>query len=134
MMSTSKSTARRAAPRAQRKRTSAEPIKIDTYTDDTAPQILAFLVSMECLFDEGQVYEGFHRGRSLIERIAMSAKGTDSPRIRLSNEECADVLHFLAQVQPRDKRNWWIDPEDAPSPVTGLQFVLFALKESLRGE
>jgi hypothetical protein len=75
------------------------------YTDDTAPRILAFLASVQCLFDEDQVYEGFRRGRSLIERIAMRTEGTDSPRICLSNEECADVLHFLAQVEPRDKRN-----------------------------
>jgi hypothetical protein len=101
------------------------------YSDDTDARIRAFLASMQCLFDEDEVYEGFHRGRSVIERIARSATGADDPKIRLSLNNCRDVLHFLAQVQPREPIGWWKDPEDAPSHVVGLQLVLFALKASL---
>lgn len=103
------------------------------YSDDTAPRILAYLISMKPL--EGCTLDGkdgHHRGRSLIERLAMSASGEDSPKMRLTPAQCVDVLQFMMFSEPVAPDSWWTDPKDAPSHVVGYYFVLGALKDGVR--
>jgi hypothetical protein len=102
------------------------------YSDNTDRRILAFLASMQPLSGGGGESDGFHRGRSIIERMAISAKGTEPPSIWLQTDHCADVLEFLAHVEPLEPSGWWDDPEDSPSHTVGLQFVLRTLAANLR--
>jgi hypothetical protein len=96
--------------------------------DDTSRRILAFLASVVPY--SGQT-DAHYRGRAVIERMAVGAAETDYPACCLTAEQCADVLHFLATVQPREPRTWWDDPKDAPSHVCGYHAVLAALSASL---
>jgi len=108
------------------------PLPSCGYSDSTALRILAFLASMQPLSGGGGESDEFHRGRSIIERMAISAKGTEPPSIRLEADHCADVLTFLSHVEPIEPVNWWEDPEGSPSHTVGLQFVLRTLSDSLR--
>lgn len=102
-------------------------------SEDTADRIRAYLASMRPLrgadlSDE----EGFQRGRGVIERLALSAWGTDAPAMVLSVRQCADVVRFLRGVEPIDPVDWWQDPDDRPSHVVGFAFILEAIEECLR--
>jgi hypothetical protein len=127
-----KATARARVPKPAAGRAADRPPPAD-YTDDTGPRILAFLASMRplrgALVADGEDYQ---RGREVIELLAARSRDTDSPGITLSVRQCADALHFLAQIEPTDPQTWWKDPKDAPSHVCGLQMVLLALEDSLR--
>jgi hypothetical protein len=115
-------------------RATTRPAEIG-YTDDTAPRIRAYLASMRPLRgSEGDIHyeDSYQRGRSLIERLALSAHDTDSPTLRLSAEQCADVLHFIANSEPLEPATWWRDPKEAPSHVVGFMIIVNALKDSLR--
>lgn len=114
-------------------RRAAAPAPGPGYSDDTAPRIRAYLASMRPLLGGGAAdSEEYHRGRSLIERLALSARGEDAPILALSRSQCADVLHFIWRSEPIEPAGWWEDPEDAPSHVVGFDFVLQALESSLR--
>jgi hypothetical protein len=75
---------------------------------------------------------GYKRGRALINRLAVTAQGEDSPRLRLSASDCADILRFMSFSEPTSPRTWWKDPADAPSHVVGFNMVLNAMEDSLR--
>jgi hypothetical protein len=100
---------------------------------DTGPQVLAFLASMRpmrgCDVDDDQ---GFHRGRALIERLALSAQEEGPPRLRFTLSQAADVMRFLGRIEPIEQRDWWNDPKDGPSHVCGYTVVLDAIEDSLR--
>lgn len=104
------------------------------YSDDTAPRIRSYLAHVRPLRGVAGVggSEPYQRGRSLIERLALSAHSTDDPTMRLSPLQCADVVHFVRHSEPVTPRAWWSEPADAPSHLVGLCFVLDAVETSLR--
>lgn len=106
------------------------------YTDDTGPRIRAYLASVRPRRGVAGVgeEEEYQRGRSLIERVALSAHGDGSPTLRLTATQCADVVNFVRQSDPVTPRTWWSEPADAPSHLVGLCFVLDAVESSLRGK
>src|SRR5580700_667583 len=98
------------------------------YSEDTRPRILAYLASMRPLRGlEGLPDEYFDIGRELVERIADSAVGDAEPTIRLTPEQCAEILRFMGRLEPIEPRTWWENPKDAPSHVVGYQMVLRAI-------
>jgi hypothetical protein len=116
-------TARAAAPRA----------RIDSgYSDETSPRIRAYLASVRPR--RGSNFsEECESGRDLIYRLALSASGEDSPTLKLSPRDCADVLAFISVTEPVEPRTWWTaNPQDAPHHVCGYMEVLHALEDALR--
>ena len=104
-------------------------------SDKTADRIRAFLMSVRPLRDASPVadqQDAYQLGRVTIERMANASLGTDDPDIVVTLSEAADVLSFLSWIEPFEPRNWWTDPENAPSHVCGLEFVLRTLERSLR--
>ena len=97
------------------------------HTDNTGARIRAFLASARP-FDGADELEAFITGRELIERLADCSRDTDPPGILLTLNQCADVLHFLARVEPLKA----LYPKDGPSPAVGREMVLLTLEESLR--
>jgi hypothetical protein len=106
----------------------------EDYCDHTQPRILAFLhaVRPERGVADAGTEDEYHRGRNNIEKLAWSSQGCESPAILLNQTQCADVCHFLGHSEPLDEASWWTEPEDAPSHLVGLRFVLEAVEESLR--
>jgi hypothetical protein len=100
--------------------------------DDTDRRIRAYLASVRPL--QGGSYEddNYHRGRSLVERLALSSSGDDEPILELSPIDCANILHFVHSSEPFEPRTWWKDPEHGPSHLVGFAFVLRAVEDSLR--
>jgi hypothetical protein len=102
--------------------------------DDTAPRLLAYLASMRALRGADMSEdEAYIRGRALIEAMAMSASGDEPPRVRMSAEQCADILHFIYHSEPRKPGGWWKDPAEGPSHVVGFVYVIDAVERNLRG-
>jgi hypothetical protein len=103
------------------------------YSEDTGARIRAYLASMRPLRGVADIAEkeDCQRGRALIERMAMSAQGTDPPRLVLSAAHCADVLRYISAMEPLEPRDWWKDPEDSPSHLVGFYFVVETLAHSL---
>lgn len=103
------------------------------YSENTDARLRAYLASVQPVPDvEWSDNRPYHRGRSLIERLALSAKGDDPPTLMLSASDCADVACFISRSFPIDPETWWNDPKDAPSQVVGFMFVLDAIENSLR--
>lgn len=103
------------------------------YSERTGDRIRAFLASMRPLDGSGAGDDKeYHRGRSLIERLALSATEEDDPTLRLGAAQCADVLNYLGRSEPIEERDWWKDPRNAPNHVIGYEMVLRALERSLR--
>jgi hypothetical protein len=100
--------------------------------DHTGRRILAYLASVQAV-DGGAVFPNYGRGRCVMEHMALSAKGSDMPTLRLSAEDCADVLYFVQCSTPIEPRTWWDDPKGAPSQVVGFSIIMGVLEESLRG-
>jgi hypothetical protein len=102
--------------------------------DDTAPQIRAYLASVRPMVGIADLYESepYQRGRSLIERVAISARGGDVPTLRLTAAQCADVVYFIHSSEPLEPSTWWSDPKDEPSHLVGFYIVLGTLEKSLR--
>ena len=104
-------------------------------SDKTADRIRAFLMSVRPLRDAlpaADQQDAYQLGRVTIERMANASQGTDDPDIVVTLSEAADVLSFLSWIEPFEPSNWWADPENAPSHVCGLEFVLRTLERSLR--
>lgn len=97
--------------------------------DRTDARLRAYVASVESM--SGTAEEDRERGAVLIERLAASAQGSDSPALQLTPEECADVLAWMADRQPVDPDSWWQDPKDAPSHLCGFYMLLQALEHSL---
>lgn len=113
-----------------------EPAQSCDPTDRADNRIRAYLASMRGTRDvvyRDDIAEANARGRSLIERLAISAEGTDPPRMRLTAAEMADVLSFMSCTEPVDLKGWWSDTYDGPSWVCGYHAVLRSLEASLRG-
>lgn len=104
--------------------------------DRSDNRIRAYLASVRPMRDVdfgGETDEANQRGRSLIERLAISAADTaDVPPLRLSAGQVADVLSFVHCSEPIDPANWHVDPDNEPSHLVGLTLVLSALEASLR--
>jgi len=100
--------------------------------DHTDLRIRAYLARVVPL--EGiSVSHEYHRGRSLIERMALSAIGDGPPRLQLCLADCADVLEFMRSSEPGVQTNIWLrDPPDAPSHQVGWRLVLDAVMSALR--
>ena len=100
------------------------------YSEATAGRIRAFLASMRhlrgCNVADDDHYQD---GRSVIERLALSADEENRPTLGLSSAECADALNFLGRSEPREPRDWWKDPENAPSHVVGFYLTLGSLED-----
>ena len=87
------------------------------YSEQTSARIYAYLASVRPLCGVADLEGGkaYQRGRSLVERMAMSAIDMGAPQIRLSPSHCADVLRFIADTEPLEPRDWWEDPEARPA-------------------
>lgn len=112
----------------------SQPSLVDD-SNRTDAHLRAFLASMRPM--RGAEYpsdllERQRRGRSLIERLALSAHDDNDPELTLAPAECADVLAYLASVEPVDPEEWWQDPDDGPSHNMGWYAVIGALESSLR--
>ena len=105
-------------------------------SDETADRIRAFLMSVRPLRGASHVadLDEYQCGRVTIERMANASHDTDEPEIVVTLSEAADVLKFLTWVEPFEPDHWWKDPENAPSHVCGLGFVLRTLERSLRSK
>lgn len=104
------------------------------YSDDTAPRIRAYLLSVRprnCLLEVSSL-PSYQRGHSVIERIAATATGIGMPTVNLSARDCADVLSFINVSEPVAPRTWWYDPKESPSHLVGFCFVLQTLEAALR--
>lgn len=116
---------------------SPPPVSVEAEAGAEAPgrQIRAFLASVRptrhVIYVE-RIAEANQRGRSLVERMAAAAVNDDVPALRLTAEEIADALSFLACSEPVDLKGWWSDTLDGPSWVCGYLHVLQALEKSLR--
>lgn len=100
--------------------------------DHTGRRLQAYLTSMRPLDGNYDRNDSYHRGRSLIEHLALSAMGTDDPTLPLTAIDCADILHFVCGSEPLEPRTWWKDPKYGPSHLVGFSFVLRAVEVSLR--
>jgi hypothetical protein len=100
--------------------------------DHTGRRILAYLASVEPL-DAGAVLPEYHKGRSVIEHMALSARGAGDPILTLSVEDCADVLYFVQLSMPIEPKGWWDDPKGTPSQIVGFTMVIGAVEKALRG-
>jgi hypothetical protein len=100
--------------------------------DHTGRRILAYLASVEPL-DAVANQPEYLRGRSLIEHLALSARGDGEPTLKLSAEDCADVLRFVHCSTPIEPRTWWFDPKGAPSQIVGYDMVMGCVEMNLRG-
>ncbi|HXR91087.1 MAG TPA: hypothetical protein VN750_12510 [Steroidobacteraceae bacterium] len=99
--------------------------------DRTDNRIRAYLASVQSL--SGIASQEIDVGRELIERMAFTAKGDQYPELRLTPNECADVLHYLADRKPVEPGAWWNDPpKGSPSHVCGFYLILEILARSLR--
>jgi hypothetical protein len=105
--------------------------------DCTGNRLRAYVASVHplrgsCYVEEVEAAQ--HRGRALIERLALNAERTDDlPARRLAPEEVADVLAFMAAQEPFEPAGWWTDePADEPSHLCGFHLLLQALERSLR--
>src|SRR5580700_11009502 len=86
-------------------------------SEDTADRIRAYLASVcplsGCDVSAARTYTGaddyYQRGRSLIERLALSARGTHDPTLQLTATQAADVLYFIHNSEPIAPRTWWVD-------------------------
>ena len=101
------------------------------YSDNTADRLQAYLDSVEPRDAAGD-FKGYRNGILQILRLAASAQGEDPLTLRLTDDQCADVLHFIAYSDPIRPKDWWTEPKDAPSHIVGFIFVLHALEDSLR--
>jgi hypothetical protein len=99
--------------------------------DQTGRRILAYLASVMPR-DGGAVLPDYHKGRSVIEHMALSARGDGDPTLKLSATDCANVLYFVQCSAPIEPRTWWDDPKDSPSQVVGFCTVLGVLNDNLR--
>jgi hypothetical protein len=108
----------------------------EEYFEETAQRIRAYLASVRPLRDSADLpgSEPYQSGRSLIERLALSARGTEAPTLRLTAAQCADVVHFVRCSEPLERSTWWSDPKRGPSHWVGFIFVLEAVEESLRAK
>jgi hypothetical protein len=101
----------------------------------TSDRLRAYLLSVRQL--RGTVFipeidERIYRGRSLIERLALSAEDEGMPDLELTSTDIADVLCFISCVEPVSRETWWTEPSDAPCHITGHMLLLQALEASLR--
>jgi hypothetical protein len=102
----------------------------------TAARIRAFLAKVRGLRGcQLECAEHWQYARSLIERIAESADQNEddyaTPPLRLSADDCACVLQFLAQIEPLEPGSWWVERHGEPSHLVGYQMILFVLQESV---
>jgi hypothetical protein len=73
-----------------------------------ADRLRAYLASVRQL--RGTVFtaeidERIYRGRSLVERLALSAEDEGMPDLELSSTEVADVLCFISCVEPVSRQS-----------------------------
>lgn len=120
---------------ATRKSTRAAQAPDHYHPDATGAQLLALMASLRTqrgssgLADEDE----YQRGRSVIERIAISAGNSDEEApMRLTAAQCADVLHYLDSCEPIEPRTWWDDPEEGHSHVAGFYRLIRCMEASLR--
>lgn len=105
------------------------------YSDRTADRLRAYLASMRPLRGSDRLDEDddYQAGRALVERMALSPgdDDTDQPALRLSADECVQVLQFMACTEPVDREAWWTDPKESPSHLAGFYMVLRCLQDSI---
>jgi hypothetical protein len=113
--------------------TLAPPVPESAYTEETTTEIRAYLARVCPLRDCAELDDGeeYRRGRSLIERLAISAEGKVAPTVRLSPSQCADVIFVGRNSEPADPRSWFTEPDDEPSHLLGLCVILGATERSL---
>jgi len=101
-------------------------------SDATADRIRAYLDSVEprdCAADSKE----YRRSLSLVERLAASAEGERRPTLRLSTDQCADVLRFIAMSDPTSFADRFND-NGKTSYLVGLNMVMYAVEDSVRGQ
>jgi hypothetical protein len=102
--------------------------------DGTVGAMFAYVASMRPLRGVADV-EGrveYQRGRSLIQRLGISATGDGMPTLALSPRDCADILYFMHYSEPVESERWWEDPAQGPSHVLGMNIALQVIEKSLR--
>lgn len=109
-----------------------DPVTDRPDNDHTSRRLLAYLASVRPLVGSSDSSRSYHRGRSVIEHMALSAVEDGDPTLPLTAIDCADVLHFVCGSEPFEPRTWWKDPEHGPSHVVGFIFVLRAIEGTLR--
>jgi hypothetical protein len=95
--------------------------------DSTLPRILSYLASVRPLWDIDDD-EAYARGHAAIHRLAMSAHGFDEPEIRLTMQDCVDVIHFMRSVE----RCPGIESSPPVSDWQGLDCIYEALETAIR--
>jgi hypothetical protein len=108
-------------------------IEACAHEERTDVRIRAYLASMRpkrgCDYGE-EIEEQIHRGRSPIEKLALSAEDDDAPSLRLSADQCTDILTYMSSVEPINPATWW-DDENGISKIAGLNFVFDVMADSL---
>jgi hypothetical protein len=117
------------APAAEARYLSPDP---NARTDNRLHAYLASLRLLKGVCYNDDLEDACYRGRSLIERLALSAAGGLLPRLRLTAKEVADVLAFISSCEPVERSTCWREPKHGPSHVVGRYLLLQALEQSLR--
>ena len=106
----------------------AAPVR-DVESD--ASRVAAFIARIELTRDirPYDVQDRCERGRRNLEQLVL-ARAEGWP-LKLSPEQCADILTFMDHCEPIDPETWWAD-KDEVSHVCGYHMVLGAMAESLR--
>jgi hypothetical protein len=74
----------------------------------------------------------YQQGRTLIEWMAASTLGHAVPVIRLSAEDCADVLNFMSSSEPIDSDRWMTEADGEPSHIVGQMLILECIEDAMR--
>ncbi len=78
-----------------------------------------------------QVSEEWHRGRALIEQLAVSSVEPYGPQRVLTLEECAAVLRFMHSSEPLDPATFFAESDTYPSVACGQMAVFEALENAV---
>jgi hypothetical protein len=111
------------------------PPSPDGYIDDTAPEIRAYLARVRPKRDSDLGNEDeYHRGRGLIEPLAISTEGRDGPSLRLTAAQCADIVYFIRNSEPIEPETWFTEPDDEPNHHVGYDVVMEVIERCLRAQ
>lgn len=97
--------------------------------EHTDSRIRAYLAALRPI-PGGSPLDSWHRGRAVVERMAIHSNGYDEPKIALTLEECADVLRFIAASEPFEPLAFYSSRAN-PSPQVGMMFVLRVVSDHL---
>ena len=99
--------------------------------EETGATIRSFLASVRplrgcCHCDDDQ----FHRGRALVELLALSAEDHLAPP--LSSADYANILRFIHGIEPIEPKYFFVDRDGVRTPQCGLNTLLEIVEQHLR--